>query len=508
MQKKSIVLLTSVLFLTASIALVLSPLIISSVERIEKAPHLAGSWYPVVVQNLEKAVASAATEAQQRYYAKVSPGTVRALISPHAGIAYSGAIAASVYALAQNSVKRIIILAPDHSESFEGIATSSFDQFAIPTGIISVDKKTVTKLLQHRFFKQNDEIFTKEHSLEMQLPFIHHFLEGVLIIPLIVGKVNCMQSHDLAKALKPYIDNQTLVAATSDFIHYGKQFGFAPFSSNQQNLIRSMDSQLVSLIEKGQCDPFTDYIEKSGATICGSNPIKILMSLIQMDAFGPVEPRLIAYDRSGKFDQDDSVSYVGMIFTTEKLETLPPINMLTQQEQRNLFKQAQDTLKNMFDPEYNPHLHLPIQSFGVIQPKGAFTTLRTQDDKLRGCIGRIITPEPLYKTIATVTADAAIKDSRFAPVTKKEAPFLKMNLSILSSPHPIDSYKNIVIGKHGIILKKDGKSAVFLPEVPGDFNWGLEQTLSQLAIKAGLAADVWKDPETIFEVFESLNIEE
>lgn len=103
--------------------------------------------------------------------------------------------------------------------------------------------------------------------------------------------------------------------------------------------------------------------------------------------------------------------------------------------------------------------------------------------------------------------DTALRDSRFQPVTKQEASTLNLKLSILSQPKKVDDYKNIVIGKHGIILKQGMHSAVFLPEVATEFGWNLEQTLNHLSQKAGLEKNGWKIKETSFSVFSTLDIE-
>lgn len=504
-MRKKIIILTSIAVCAALLSY--SFTILKPQKLVTKEPHLAGSWYPREQATLQQAVENATTIAKENYKANVKSGTVRAIISPHAGIRYSGAVAASVYALTPNNIKKVIILAPDHSGKTKGVAFPSFDSFSFPTGSLPVDTSIVNQLKNVRNFHQEDNIFSTEHSLEMQLPFIDYFLKNVLIVPLIVGAISCTEAHDIAKTLAKFIDNQTLVAVTSDFIHYGARFSFTPVSIHQQIFIRHMDSRLIQLIEQGDCESFAKYVNETGATICGSNPIKILLQLLTQKAFGNVEPRLIAYDRSGKTDLEDSVSYVGMLFTSQKLDSLPVQDQLTQQEKKNLYTQATDVFSYMFDPEMDLRLSYPILSFGATRPRGVFTTLYTQDDKLRGCIGSIQSNDPTYLNIVESTKNAAFHDSRFSPVTKEEAPSLKLKLSILSPLRPTNSYKNIKIGTHGIVLKKDGKSAVFLPEVPIDFNWNLEQTLTQLAEKAGLDSNAWQDPDTQFEIFESIDIE-
>lgn len=395
---------------------------------------LAGSWYPKNKNILQQALQQADTVAQSSYAASVKSQTIRALIAPHAGIRYSGSVTAGTYRLIDPTIQRVIILAPDHSGKTRGVALPTFNQYILPNGSLTVDTQLIQKLSQHELFNFDETVFSKEHSLEMQLPFIIKYCNTAQIIPLIIGTIDCKNAQHIAQQLKTIINKNTIVVISSDFVHYGKRFNFMPFTDHQQLRIRHLNSQAIQLIEKADCTAFESFIRKTGATICGSCPIKILLHLIHSGTFGTVEPQLIGYDTSSKSDTEDSVSYIGMIFTTEKLSEKPIEHQLTQQEQTHLLQQARDILKYMFDTKYDESLYFPLLSFGVTQPLGAFTTLKKKNGNLRGCIGRIVTTQPLYKTIATVMQDTALRDSRFQPVTKQEASTLNLKLSILSQP--------------------------------------------------------------------------
>jgi AmmeMemoRadiSam system protein A len=132
---------------------------------------------------------------------------------------------------------------------------------------------------------------------------------------------------------------------------------------------------------------------------------------------------------------------------------------------------------------------------------GAFVTLNENGD-LRGCIGDIFPSRPLYKAVMGNAINAALRDPRFNPVQADEVPKLKIEISVLTPPHPIDSYKDIVIGKDGVVLSKDGRKAVFLPQVAPEQGWDVDTTLDHLAVKAGLPADAWREGAQ-FEVFQA-----
>jgi AmmeMemoRadiSam system protein A len=135
------------------------------------------------------------------------------------------------------------------------------------------------------------------------------------------------------------------------------------------------------------------------------------------------------------------------------------------------------------------------------QPSGAFVTL-TRDGMLRGCIGYIQPHKPLFEAVFENGYNAAARDHRFAPLTQPELAGLEIEVSVLSPPRPIPSADDFILGEHGIILHKAGRSSVFLPEVAIQQGWDRDETLNHLATKAGLAADAWREGAE-FEVFTS-----
>jgi AmmeMemoRadiSam system protein A len=122
---------------------------------------------------------------------------------------------------------------------------------------------------------------------------------------------------------------------------------------------------------------------------------------------------------------------------------------------------------------------------------------------LRGCIGYIWPVKSLFDSVVDNAIGACSRDPRFVPVTKSELAGLQIDINVLTPPKRVGSYKDIVVGTDGVIMYKDGRQAVFLPSVATEFGWDLNELLSQLAIKAGCAADAWKQPDAKFDVFQS-----
>jgi len=181
-------------------------------------------------------------------------------------------------------------------------------------------------------------------------------------------------------------------------------------------------------------------------------------------------------------------------------------NILIESDKKELLTLARLTLtfylkNNKHIPENPLDLNV-IVSDNMKQIMGAFVTLH-EGGNLKGCIGEIIPRRELYKAVMDHSINSAVYDSRFSPVQLKELPFLKFEISALTKPECVASYNDIIIGKHGIVLEKSGRSAVFLPQVASEQKWNLETTLSHLSYKAGLSINDWKN-ETSFSVFEAI----
>ena len=122
--------------------------------------------------------------------------------------------------------------------------------------------------------------------------------------------------------------------------------------------------------------------------------------------------------------------------------------------------------------------------------RGAFTTLHLHG-KLRGCIGYVFATQSLYRTVAETARSAAFDDPRFEPVSKEEAPDLKIEISVLSPLKPI-APGELVIGKHGLVVSYGSRRGLLLPQVPVEWGWDRETFLSQTCMKAGLAPNAWQ----------------
>lgn len=169
-------------------------------------------------------------------------------------------------------------------------------------------------------------------------------------------------------------------------------------------------------------------------------------------------------------------------------------DVLTKEEQQALLKLARDSLTYYLKNKKVPSpADFGIKVSDKMKAKrAAFVTLK-KDGRLRGCIGEIFPRQELYKSVISNAINAGVKDRRFRPVTQAELKDLEFDISALTPPKQVKSYKDIRIGTDGMVLKKGWNSAVFLPQVAPEQGWDLATTLTYLSRKAGLDQDGWKN---------------
>ncbi len=188
-------------------------------------------------------------------------------------------------------------------------------------------------------------------------------------------------------------------------------------------------------------------------------------------------------------------------------EPEPHFDQLTDAEKELLRKVARVTIEAAVRGEAAPDTGALARLAGVdLEPRlaarrGAFVTLHLAG-QLRGCIGYIEGHMPLIDAVARNGRAAALEDPRFPPVNTDELPHLDLEVSALTPLHEVERAQDIVIGRHGILLAKQGRQAVFLPQVAPEQGWDLETTLGHLALKAGFGPTDWQK-DACFKVFEA-----
>jgi len=169
------------------------------------------------------------------------------------------------------------------------------------------------------------------------------------------------------------------------------------------------------------------------------------------------------------------------------------------EEKRLMLRIARDSIASIFNKTIVNSIN--IDSHPILQSqKGAFVTL-TKNHNLRGCIGYIISNNPLNETIKDAAKQAAIGDPRFTKLTEAEFSEIEIEVSILSEPFKMNSYEDIEVGTHGLILSEQGRRGLLLPQVPIEHGMDKDEFLSSLCEKAGFHRGFWKERTLNIEMF-------
>lgn len=281
---------------------------VAEAQRVRLSP-LAGAWYPADPASLQTMLRNYLIQTQSPH----PVGRLVALISPHAGYAYSGKAAAFGFRLLEEKkYDRVIIIGPSHYVQFHGIGVSSYDFYETPLGKVPVDRAVGNKLASHALFHPQDDAEAREHSLEMQIPYLQLTLKRFTIVPLIVGDLHEDDYDHAAEQLRSALTVTTLIIISSDFTHYGRRFGYLPFTDSIKENLERLDRGAAQYIMKKDLTGYEKYLQTTGITMCGSKPIRILLRLLPPQATG----ELLNYYTSGDLTKEYSsaVSYASIVF--------------------------------------------------------------------------------------------------------------------------------------------------------------------------------------------------
>lgn len=465
-------------------------------EAIRKAA-VVGQFYPADEKLLEHNINKYLSGINLVISNKNNP---KAILVPHAGYEFSGPVAAHAYSLLRDrEFKTVVIICNSHTGYFDGIAIDNNDYWETPLGQVAVDKELAYELSKNdESINFNSEAHAQEHTLEVQLPFLQTTLKpGFKIVPVLFGNSDSEAYKKLSKALTANLEKDDLIVVSTDLSHYPHY--------DDANLI---DKKTLDLIAAGDIDDLNNHIldieEKSypneQTMCCGIDGVKTLMNLMQKMNW---EGQVLNYANSGdrpEGDKNQVVGYGAVAFWASENKKSQVADELSKAQQAELLQIARNTVEMYIKegkiPQYN------IQDQRLSRQEGAFVTIH-KGDNLRGCIGQIIpSDKPLWQVVQEMAISAATEDYRFDPINRNELAEIDYEVSVLSRPQKIKKWQDIELGKHGVIVKKDYRSGVFLPQVATETGWDLDEFLEQLcAQKAGLPASCYKDESVDLEVF-------
>ena len=461
-------------------------------EQVRQAA-VAGGFYPADPKELAATVdgflAHASVPAQT--------GKIIALVAPHAGYPFSGAVAAHSYALLKGRpTHRVVVIAPSHYEAFSFASVYEGDAYATPLGTIAVDREFARKLARSSpeiKLSSRGHIPSQdgaEHSLEVQLPFLQRTLSDFQLVPIIMGDQSYEASRALGVALAELVrGTDALIVASSDLSHYH------PY---EQAVI--LDGKTLNAIGEWDYLTLSDNFQSRTWEACGGGPI--VAAMIAAERLGATRAQVIKYVNSGDVTGDRSrvVGYSAVaLFQDEGRDAETPKFSLTSAEKRQLLEIARKSVESAVKDSklYELPANLPPS---LLQDRGAFVTIKENGD-LRGCIGYTAAIQPLALTVRDVAGFAALRDTRFRPVTAGELPQLKYEISVLSPMRRVSDLNQIKVGEHGLMIKEGRYRGLLLPQVAPEQHWDRKTFLDETAMKAGLPAKAWRDKDADLFVF-------
>jgi hypothetical protein len=407
--------------------------------------------------------------------ANVKPGAAspapKALIVPHAGYIYSGAVAASAYArlgALRGRIRRVVLLGPTHRVAVRGLALPEAERFATPLGDVALDQAGMQAVAGLPQVVTSAAAHQMEHSLEVQLPFLQQVLGDFRLLPLAVGDATAAEVAEVLEAV--WGGDETLIVISSDLSHFLPDARARKVDAETVNAILALDSHL------------------NHEQACGATPVNGLLRAARTHGLRPVALDVRnSSDTAG--DPERVVGYAAFTFTAEA-----DTDQADAEKGSTLLKLARSEIGSKLGHVAAFH----AQSDWLAEPGACFVTL-TRQGELRGCVGTLEAHRPLGMDVRENALAAAFRDPRFMPLTRDEFEEIRVEVSLLSPTQPLavtdeaSALATLRPNIDGVVFEYRHFRSTFLPQVweqlpdPAEF-------LAQLKRKAGLPMDFWAEP--------------
>jgi MEMO1 family protein len=463
---------------------------------------VAGGFYPADPKELNKMMDDFLARAK----VPALQGPLIAIVSPHAGYPFSGPVAAYSYALLRGrKFARVVVISPSHYEAFPFSSVYDGDAYSTPLGTVPVDKAFASQLVAAspliKFSSRGHEKVEGhwEHALEDELPFLQRVLGEFKLVPVVMGQQDYETSRALGVALAKLIqksspasggDFDTLIVASSDLSHYH------PYDEAEV-----IDLKTLAAIEEWDYYNLSLNSQDRVWEACGGGGI--VAAMIAAERLGANRATVLKYANSADVTGDKSrvVGYGAVAFTKDPKaprENAPEFK-LGAREKRALLDIARKSVETAVR-QRKLYECSPGGMDALARDRGAFVTLREKGE-LRGCIGDIAPRKALCLTVRDVAALAALRDTRFTPVTPAELNSLQYEVSVLSPLRRVTDWKQIRVGRHGLLVREGDYQGLLLPQVAVEEHWDRDTLLNQTCVKAGLAPSCWHEQDTDIFMF-------
>ncbi|MGO9241424.1 MAG: AmmeMemoRadiSam system protein B [Bryobacteraceae bacterium] len=457
----------------------------------------AGSWYPGRRAELESLLDSMFDSSLRRTGEDLVPRPL-AFVVPHAGLAYSGTVAAAAYRnLRAAQPRRVFILGFAHSGGRPGVSIPDTGAFQTPLGVVEVDPSAVRELARSEPFLMTPESRVCDHSVEIQLPLLQRASPGTPVVPLYVCGLDQSKRRAAARALAQIVRPGDVLLASSDLTHYGRAFGYQPFPVDEDTpgRLRELDGQAISAA--GSLDPelFLESLQQTGATVCGSDPIALLLETLGLLGGEDIFQQTLDYQTSAEIagSYEHSVSYGALgYFRADSFELSP-------EDRQALLESVAATLRHLRETGQRNPVPPPASAGSLQRRSGVFVSLHKQGELL-GCIGNLTTPLPLAEETPRMALAAALDDPRFWPHSRLPEG-IDVEISVLSPMKRIRDWTAFRLGRDGAFLECGAARGLLLPQVAHGGAWTPDQFLDALSRKAGLRPGAYREADARLAVF-------
>jgi AmmeMemoRadiSam system protein A/AmmeMemoRadiSam system protein B len=413
---------------------------------------------------------------------------VRIVLVPHAGLDYSAQMAANAFKQLAPGFERAVILAGNHSNQarFSGASPDRAPHYQVPGLEVKVSP-VAAQLLGKPGFPEAPAAHGN-HMIEIELPFLAQVNGGkpFEIVPLVVGRLGRAEARSLAQELARLDDSKTVFVFSVDMSH------FPPYEQALQ-----LDKPCLDAMARVDAD---DLIAR-----CGDRRRPGAADDAGAGRELGLSPRVIGYTNSGETpvigDKSRVVGYGAMVWEDRFELGKDEQAALLALARRSAEAKVRDGKTISVPPE------LTYRFPRLLTERGAFVTLR-ENGKLRGCIGTLVAHRPLAEDVVENAVNAAVRDSRFEPVTAEELPRLHIDISVLDAPRPLEGVTGDALlqylgqRKPGLIIAYKGRRSTFLPSVWEEIATPTE-FVEHLCRKQGSPSNCWKMAEAAFETYGS-----
>ena len=441
-----------------------------------RSPAVAGSFYPADAAVLRRQVADFLGEAGNAPPA--GKGFPKAIIGPHAGYVYSGPVAGRAYARlagARGKIRRVVLIGPSHYVGFQGLAVDTASAWAMPNGTVLLDTEAIAAVRRLPMVGELEAAYTKEHALEVHVPFLQHVLGDFRLVPIVAGDTPPEAVAAVFDAL--WGGPETLFVVSTDLSHY---LGY--------QACQRMDGATAEAIERFDVNAITS------AGACGAVPTR---GLLRAAARRGMTIERLDLRNSGDTagGRDRVVGYGAWALHAAEAATVEDAERAAIEALASeLIQLVRIGIVAGFDSgrpvEINPVAGIPSR---LAADGAAFVTLR-RNGQLRGCIGSAVATRPLIVDVGQHAFNAAFRDWRFPRLALDELAGLDLSVSVLTPPVAMsftgeaDLLGQLRPGIDGLIIEDSGRAALFLPSVWEEIGQP-RLFLTHLKLKAGMAAN-------------------